>query len=740
MAVVVQRMAPDVRCAGVVFTANPVTGLRGEIVIEAVAGLAEGLVSGALTPQRVTVPPGGGDPRWSEEDGPLTADDVATLCAAAMRVQADVGAGTPQDIEWCLGSGPTDLWLVQSRPITTLYPLPEGYDRARDGPRVWAGLASSQGTVDPFTPFGFDSYLRTMFRGGRDQYGLDFNWRSQDAVVLAGGRLFANSTILLTNPVTRSFGAGIIDLDEVDPVIGRTVREIEDEPAFQEAAGWSWAQVSTIGLTIRAMLYAVLNLVPSGLRILAWPQGVAEASYDRLRRDRARLRDDLASRDSLADLLRGEQLDLLLGPSCSETNPLDSPGTVVGMLTLQQCRTFAPEGRWRDDYLTVSRSLPWNPTSEMGHATWRLAKVCAGEEDDGFGEWLAGATVPEIVARFLDRDGVPRPVLVEYDAFMDEYGYRACAEIDMGVPRFRDDPTPILASVRSLVQLARNPDADPSTFPPARHAAGLREADEWVAGATAELRRRYPWTGGLRVAILNFFVARCRALGGLREFLKFRMVTLFGIVRQWVAERATLEFHQVLDDPAEDVFWLRHEEIVSGDRETWRELVRQRRAQAAVDKRITHLPNMLVGDGRAFFSWSFPEVEGGEGGGGGGGESLTGSGVSAGRVSGRAYVVVDPTETEDMRAGDILVTRCTDPSWTPLLMAAGGLVLEVGGTLTHGSVAAREYGIPAVVGVSRAATIIRSGDQLIVDGSTGRVTIVREEGEEEEEGGGLEEE
>jgi pyruvate,water dikinase len=110
-------------------------------------------------------------------------------------------------------------------------------------------------------------------------------------------------------------------------------------------------------------------------------------------------------------------------------------------------------------------------------------------------------------------------------------------------------------------------------------------------------------------------------------------------------------------------------------------------------------------------------------------------------VSGRAYVVVDPTETEDMRAGDILVTRCTDPSWTPLLMAAGGLVLEVGGTLTHGSVAAREYGIPAVVGVSRAATIIQSGDQLIVDGSTGRVTIVREEGEEEEEEeGGVEEE
>jgi pyruvate,water dikinase len=175
----------------------------------------------------------------------------------------------------------------------------------------------------------------------------------------------------------------------------------------------------------------------------------------------------------------------------------------------------------------------------------------------------------------------------------------------------------------------------------------------------------------------------------------------------------------------DDLFYLHHSELLAlaeGQSQDWWALVRQRRAAYAREERRVQVPRLLLSDGQAFYEGVAPPEdedllsESGE-------RLLAGSPVSPGVAEGLVRVVLDPGQSQ-LAPGEILVCPGTDPAWTPLFLLARGLVMEVGGMMTHGSVVAREYGIPAVVGVSRATTRLRTGQRIRVDGSSGQVVVL----------------
>ncbi len=306
---------------------------------------------------------------------------------------------------------------------------------------------------------------------------------------------------------------------------------------------------------------------------------------------------------------------------------------------------------------------------------------------------------------------------------------RGLGEIDMGRPRWRDDPAPVMEAVQSYVRIT-----DPALAPDAVFARGAAAAEQAAERLVAELRKR---PGGRRKAALaRWYVRRVRALAGLRESPKFTIVNLLGIAREALLDSGAELARAGVLETKEDVVWLPRAELqalagaqargedLAGWRGRLRESVDAQRQRHLHEQRRRQAPRLMLSDGTAFYEG----IGGGKASDGLPVGGLAGSPVSPGLAEGRVNVVLDPGSAK-MEPGDVLVCRGTDPSWTPLFLPACALVMEVGGLMTHGSVVAREYGIPAVVGVDRATTRLRTGQRVRVDGSKGAVVVLDEAGE-----------
>jgi pyruvate,water dikinase len=298
--------------------------------------------------------------------------------------------------------------------------------------------------------------------------------------------------------------------------------------------------------------------------------------------------------------------------------------------------------------------------------------------------------------------------------FLRRYGMRGLAEIDVGCPRWREDPNPIMQVLQSYLWIASPDQAPDVVFERGRAAAEM----EIQRLAVAIRRAKGGW---LKARLVRWAAYRMRALIGLRESPKFAAIRSLSIVREMLlAGGGDLVKAGVLSR-ADDVFFFRLSELDAlavGERCDWAALARDRRQVYAHERLRRQVPRLLLSDGQAFYEGILtPPNEGSA--------VLTGSPVSPGVVEGAVRVVFDPRGTQ-LTPGEILVCPGTDPSWTPLFLAAGGLVMEVGGLMTHGSVVAREYGIPAVVGVHQVTRRLRTGQRVRVDGTTGRIVILQD--------------
>ncbi|MBM0274874.1 rifamycin-inactivating phosphotransferase [Micromonospora tarensis] len=690
MAVVVQRMVfPD--AAGILFTADPISGNRRVATVDASFGLGEALVSGLVNPDVFTVRdgevvagtvavkqravaalPGGGtqqvaiDPRRQEQPA-LTEAQVLRLVRLGRRIEAHFGR--PQDIEWCLVGD--EFQIVQSRPITTLFPIPAADDQEN---HVYLSVGHQQMMTDPMRPLGISMWQLTAMA----------------PMLEAGGRLFVDATGLLASPASR---AGFLEMvGKSDPLMSDALQTLVERPDFlsTRAGDGGPARLGTGGAS------ASIETDPAIVTELIERN---EASVAALRRD-------------IATVTGPALFDFLLEAFQEHKRILAEP------LNMQAIMAGMEATWWLNDRLhewlgeknaadTLTLSAPGNITSEMGLALLDVAdqirphpEVVAflqDVEDDGFLDEL-----PKLTGGSIARDAI--------EAYLDRYGMRCVGEIDITRPRWSERPSTLVPVILDNVKLFE-PGAAGRRF-----AQGQQRARQKAQEVLTRLRALPD--GDQKAAETERMIDRVRTFIGYREYPKYGIISRYFVYRQALLEEAGRLVRAGVLSAREDVFYLSFQEFheVARTHRVDDELIRQRRDAFRSYQTLTP-PRVMTSDGEVITgAYRRDDVPAG---------ALIGMAVSSGTVEGRARVILDMAQA-DLEAGDILVTAHTDPSWTPLFVGIAGLVTEVGGLMTHGAVIAREYGLPAVVSVLDATRLIRDGQRIRVHGSDGYVEILPE--------------
>jgi pyruvate,water dikinase len=691
MAVVVQRMVFS-RVSGILFTADPVTGNRKVASVEASFGLGEALVSGLVNADTYKVrdghviartigakqlaihasPTGG---TQTQEIAPEQREQPALTDAQAVRLaqlgrRIEAHFGSPQDIEWCLADD--DFQIVQSRPITTLFPIPAIGDQEN---HVYISVGHQQMMTDAMKPLGISLWQLTA---GRPMYE-------------AGGRLFVDVAQGLASPASRASLLEVIG--KGDPLIGDALRTILERGDFilslpDESPGEGSG---------RPPVGAPPDPIETDPAIVTELIERTQASIAALKRDI-----QPKSGVELLDFIRadiGELRRILFDPQSHRALMAGFEATW-----------------WLNDHLlmwlgeknaadTLTQSVPNNVTSEMGLALLDVADAIRPHpdvvaflrdvQDEGFLDNL-----PRLAGGVEARDAI--------QAWLDKYGMRCVGEIDITRPRWSERPTTLVPMILSNIKNFE-PGAAKRLFE-----QGLREAQM----KEQELLERLPALpdGGRKAEEVKRMIDRVRTFIGYREYPKYGMISRYFVYKQALlaeAERLT-QAHALREQ--EDIFYLTLQELhdVVRARQVDDQLIAQRKDAFRSYQALTP-PRVMTSDGEVVTgSYRREDIPAG---------ALVGLPVSAGTVEGPARVILDMAEA-DLEPGDILVTTHTDPSWTPLFVAIKGLVTEVGGLMTHGAVIAREYGVAAVVGVERATQLIRNGQRIRVNGTDGYVEIL----------------
>ncbi len=726
LAVVVQQMVQST-ASGVLFTANPLTGHRGETVIDATLGLGEALVSGLVEPDHylvthsgqilnktlgakatvITSRTEGGTVTEQHPNATLQAipdDVILALTALGQRVAAEYNF--PQDIEWGWANG--ELYLLQSRPITSLFPVPT---LSFDPLIVWFSFAAVQGVMGPITPLGQDG-IQHVIGGAGKMFGLKTRPEDIHVFEVGGERIWVKVSDVMRNPV----GEKAIDffLGYIDPSAQQIIRSLENDPHL--GAGQGKLKVETLLRVLRFGVPVVIRLI----RNMLLPE-VGRARFDKAIDSYLATAhippnpDPYARLAQIAAFLRNRiagafpfllpRFIPLFGPSMAGLNALTH---LSGDPSLA---------------LEVTRGLPRNVTTEMDLALWETAQTIRA--DPAARTILENTPASDLAPLYL-HGHLPPIAQTALARFLDRYGMRGVGEIDFGQPRWREDPTPVLHTLQGYLQIA------PEVAPDVLFARGEQAAHAAIEKIAAQVR---PQPGGwFKAKLVRAFARRIRVLMGARESPKFFAIRTMGIARKALLEvGAELVKAGVIRQP-DDLVFLHLPELenlarsggggIEGAGKTdstnsatsiYKSIIAERRAVYVREVRRKQIPRILVSDGRAFYEGVGAQTDSGD--------AISGNPVSPGVVEGIVHVIFDPRGTH-LAPGEILVCPGTDPAWTPLFLSAGGLVTEVGGMMTHGSVVAREYGIPAVVGVHQATTRLKDGQRIRVDGTTGKIVVL----------------
>jgi rifampicin phosphotransferase len=714
LAVIVQEMVQS-DASGVLFTANPLTGLRSEAVIDATLGLGEALVAGQVEPDHYVVDtlnqrilaktlgakkistrgkPGGGIETVEEAaEGRQALADEEILGLTELGQQVQKEYSFPQDIEWALAGN--KLYILQSRPITSLFPLPE---ESQNPLVVWFSFSAVQGLVGPMTPLGID-VGRHIFAGAGKMFGTQIDAAEETVLVPAGERLWIRISDVVRHPVGSRIIGGFLGM--IEPSAGKILKSLLADPRL--GAGSGKMRLSTVGRILRFALpiagrFARNMLQPETAR--ARLDAVVEAHLSAMQIGEAP--DRFGRLMNVVTFMR-ERLSgvfqILL--------PLFIPTFVPGIASLNMLNEISGDDRAR--VLEVTRALPQNVTTEMDLVLWKTATEIRADPESA--EAFRSSEASALARRYLDGT-LPATAQTAIASFMEKYGMRGVGEIDFGQPRWREDPTPIMHTLQSYLNI------DESSAPDAVFAKGEQSAAKAVEDLAAHAHNQ---SGGwLKEKLVRGAARRVRLLMGARESPKFFAIRTMGIARTALLETGE-EFVQAgTIERADDLVFLHLNELEAlarGEARDWKALIAERRATYERERRRRQVPRILVSDGRAFYEGLGSDTDTRD--------LISGSPVSPGVAEGIVHIILDPRGAQ-LAPGEILVCPGTDPAWTPLFMAAGGLITEVGGMMTHGSVVAREYGIPAVVGVHEATTRLKNGQRIRIDGTAGKIILLEE--------------
>ncbi|GCD32455.1 phosphoenolpyruvate synthase [Streptomyces chrestomyceticus JCM 4735] len=722
MAVVVQQMVFP-QASGILFTADPVTGNRKVATVDAGFGLGEALVSGLVNPDVFKVRDGevvakeiaakeravqaladGGTREVAveaqrQEEPALTDAQVVRLVQLGRRIEAHFGR--PQDIEWCLADD--GFQIVQSRPVTTLFPVPEADDAEN---HVYVSVGHQQMMTDAMKPLGLSTWQLTAMA----------------PMHTAGGRLFVDVTRRLASPGSR---AGLLDLigkgdpltrDALETVLDRDgfVPSLPDPAPGKPPVGGAPAPIATDPAVVTELIERSQASVAALERDIRSKTGPALFDFllEAFEEHKRVLGDPVSMQVIMAGMeatwwLNDKLYEWLGEKNVADTLTLSAPDNItseMGLALLDVADAIRPypevvtflqgvqEGGTRDEAVRSGDTRGGGARHDgVRHEGARHEDVC----HEGFLDELAKLTGgPEA------RDAI--------EDYLDRYGMRCVGEIDITRPRWRERPTTLVPVILDNVRNFE-PGAAERRFEEGRQKALKKEQD------VLSRLRALP-DGDRKADETKRMIDRVRTFIGYREYPKYGIISRYFVYKQaLVGEAERLVRAGVLAE-REDVFYLTFQEFHEAVRshQVDDQLIRERKEAFRSYQALTP-PRVLTSDGEAVNgSYRRDDVPAG---------ALTGLPVSAGTVEGRARVVLDMADA-DLEAGDILVTAFTDPSWSPLFVGIAGLVTEVGGLMTHGAVIAREYGLPAVVGVAQATRLIRDGQRIRVHGTDGYVEIL----------------
>ena len=697
------------------FTVDPVTGHRNIISIDASFGLGEALVSGTVSADSYQVLKGkiikkqiaekkiaiypiaeGGTitrelaPELQKKQA-LTDDKILELAQLGQEIEKHYCS--EQDVEWCLAGD--KFYILQSRPITSLYPIPNVYDNKL---HVFLSVAHLQMMTDAMKPMGI-SVFRGIFPFGKDSVSFP-----NPVITEAGDRLFFDVTSLLYNKTSRRYFIWRISI--VDELIRDALVKIVSSEIFRQEAKANKNTMKQVFKLFKPMLPLYLKGIPIIINNLFFlePSGIIERAtaplehvIDKYRYSMQvsgleRIKKVQESTGKLLQELNGSMMYVLLS-------------FIVLPIANRLTRLWLGEGL---DVDTLSKSPPGNVTGEMGLMIGDLADTARKyPEVIDYLERAEDRTFYQGLSKVKGGD----TFRVELDRFMELYGMRCPGEIDISNIRWWEAPTLLVPSIINHIK----------SNAPGEHRDRFRQGRKEAQEAIQKLLERIGKTpaGSLKTRIISRLLFIYRNSTGLREFPKYVIVRFFDIYRQAILAEARVLHQRGILEREEDVFYLYLDELVALLEKRFnkdlKELIDSRKRAYEQYQKMTP-PRVMTSEGEVI-TGARSDVEAPKG-------ALIGTPVSAGVAEGYVKVILKP-EAAKLTKGDILVAPFTDPGWTPLFYSVEALVVEIGGMMTHGSVIAREYGIPAVVGIENATKILKDGQYVRVDGTRGFVQVLK---------------
>lgn len=693
LSVVVQQMVfPE--ASGIVFTADPVTSNRNIVSIDASFGLGEALVSGIVSADNYRVREGriikktvsvkklaiypsssGGTeqrdiPLEQQEQQALSDEQILALEGIGRKIEAYFGQ--PQDIEWCLVD--ELIYIVQSRPITTLYPLPES-----DGKyRLYLSVGHQQMMTEPINPLGMSFFV----------FLSDYN------LAQAGGRLFMD----LSHELASVSGRAIIvsSLGSNDPLMKDALTHfMKRKPPLpkgkrmyklgNELFTWSFP-VELLKLYRKndpRLASQLINFNEASIRSLEWRiQKVSgDGLFESIKEDQKQLKKEIYNQESFGAIMVGIY--------------------AVNWLNKQMEKWLGE----KDVADILSQSVAHNVTAEMGLELLDVADVVRNyPEVQTYFEHPRKETFFEDLEKMHGGAAVST-ALREY---LEKYGMRCAGEIDITKTRWSEDPTILVPVILGNIK----------NFAPYAHAAKVAEGKRKAKQKEQELLERLAKLpgGGRKIKKTKHMIGLVQNFLGYREYPKFNFIKRYFLYKQALMKEAVLLHEKEAIQTPQDVYYLSFEEFrdaVNG-KNIDKQVIEDRKAAYRYYEKLK-VPRLMTSEGEEIFgSYQMDKLPSG---------AIPGIGVSSGIIEGRARVVLKMGDAH-IEPGDILVTAFTDPSWTPLFISLSGLVTEVGGRMTHGAVIAREYGLPAVVGVMNATDAIKDGQKIRINGSEGYVEVL----------------
>ncbi|SHN63814.1 phosphoenolpyruvate synthase [Desulfitobacterium chlororespirans] len=718
MSVVIQRMIfPEV--SGIMFTADPVSGHRGLISIDAGYGLGEALVSGLVSPDIYTfnkasgqiqsksiaekklaiLPvPGGGTEKVAitgEKATRQVLDDTLIQDLAALGKTIEQHYGCPQDIEWCLSSGlsshgsPT-LSILQSRAITSLYPLPAPLPQD-NALHVYISLNHIQVMTDPISPLGIDM-LRLMLPFDKGARSAEEYQRVKEAA----GRVYIDISEILALKTARKVFP--LFFKNVDALAAEAMAELINRPGFTD-------RIKKNEETARAFKHFFKPIVLKAIQNILFkkPEGAIQSVNEYIEH---RVRDaEKAIEQAKPGTDRLEAIRRTADFTADFRNLL--PRLMPAIASFKALEHWEEKLLGSRNYTNVLvTGLEGNITTEMGLLIGDLADQVRRS--------------PDLIHEFESEDygtlftrihNLPghEAFKESFHSFMIKYDMRAAGEIDMAKDRWSEHPESLVKSILAIVHSA--PEGIHRQEYQLTKEKALQAANELIK----EVERKH---GKLKTKIMRRLIRIARNYLPVREHPKYLIMKLILLCKRAFLAEAKHLAEKGLLTTEKDIFYVSFWELYQAiqDNRSLIELVENRKEEYRHFKKLG-APRLLTSDGEEpKASYQRKDLPAG---------SLIGMPVSSGMIEGIARVVTDPAEAS-VNKGEILVAPFTDPGWTPLFINASGLVMEVGGLLTHGTVVAREYGIPAVVGIADATKKIKTGQKIRVEGNAGYVLILEE--------------